>query len=395
MTEPEQLKGLGNTALQAGQYQEAIQYYTEAIEIAQKRDLPTHVYYSNRAAAQTQRRNYVDALADAEKCIAAKPDWPKGYGRKGTALSFLSRFAEAEAAIKQGLEVDPNNAALKESLAEVQKQLTGPGNSQPVGSPFGNPAEMMQKLASNPETKEFMKDPSYIQMLQSLQGNPQNIMKFMGDPRMMKTLKVMTGIDFENMGEKMKNQAPAETPMDTSSNEAPREEPAPKQAKTEEPKVEEMVEDDIEEDVEEVQRKKNAATQKQLGTDAYKAKNFAKAIEHYQAAHDLDPTNMVYHLNLAAVALEQKNYEQCREYCQKAVDIGRSNRADYKMIAKAIARVGTSYEREDNKKNDPEMLKKALNWYNKSLSETRDKNIVANVKKIEKKIERTRKTCTY
>lgn len=35
-----------------------------------------------------------------------------------------------------------------------------------------------------------------------------------------------------------------------------------------------------------------------------------------------------------AVYFEQGEYDQCIEVCQQAVDIGRENRADYKLIAK-------------------------------------------------------------
>lgn len=42
---------------------------------------------------------------------------------------------------------------------------------------------------------------------------------------------------------------------------------------------------------------------------------------------------------------ERKDYETCIEQCQKAVEIGRENRADFKLIAKAFARIGNAYKR--------------------------------------------------
>jgi stress-induced-phosphoprotein 1 len=193
--DPEKLKGLGNEALKNRQFEEAISFYGEAINAAESQNLPVHVYYSNRAAAQLNLQNFQAALDDSEACIKSKPDWPKGYGRKGNALHNLRRYAEAEAAYKDGLKYNAEDAALKKGLADLEPFLSGPGSSQPMGSPFGNPAEIMQKLASHPETKEWLKDPSYMQMLMSLQQNPQNIMQHMSDPRMMKTFSVMTGLD--------------------------------------------------------------------------------------------------------------------------------------------------------------------------------------------------------
>ena len=65
---------------------------------------------------------------------------------------------------------------------------------------------------------------------------------------------------------------------------------------------------------------------------------FPQAIGHYEAAIGLDPTEITFRSNLAAVHFETKNYEKCVKVCEKAVEVGRENRADFKLIAKAWAR---------------------------------------------------------
>jgi tetratricopeptide (TPR) repeat protein len=60
-----QLKALGNAAQQAGKYDEAIDFYTQAIAL----DASNHVYYSNRSAAYLSKGDADNALVDAEKCI--------------------------------------------------------------------------------------------------------------------------------------------------------------------------------------------------------------------------------------------------------------------------------------------------------------------------------------
>ena len=45
-----------------------------------------HVLYSNRSGAYASMKNYDKALEDAEKTTDLKPDWAKGWGRKGSAL---------------------------------------------------------------------------------------------------------------------------------------------------------------------------------------------------------------------------------------------------------------------------------------------------------------------
>lgn len=88
-----------------------------------------------------------------------------------------------------------------------------------------------------------------------------------------------------------------------------------------------------------------ALAEKEKGNAAYKKKNFPVAIEHYNKAVELDPTDMTYLTNLAAVFFEQKEYTQCIETCLKAVDVGRENRADFKLIAKAYTRIGNAYKK--------------------------------------------------
>jgi len=41
-------------------------------------------------------KDYTHALEDAQKCVALKPDWSKGYGRLGSALYGLNNLPEAE-----------------------------------------------------------------------------------------------------------------------------------------------------------------------------------------------------------------------------------------------------------------------------------------------------------
>lgn len=46
-----------------------------------------------------------------------------------------------------------------------------------------------------------------------------------------------------------------------------------------------------------------------------------------------------------AVYFEQKEYKKCIEQCEKAVEVGRENRADFKLIAKAFFRIGNAYKK--------------------------------------------------
>ena len=91
-------KAKGNACLQAKEFTTAISWYTAAIE----KDGTNHVFYSNRSAAHLNLGDATAALADAESCIKVKPDWAKGYSRKGAALHKLNRMAESVASYEAG-----------------------------------------------------------------------------------------------------------------------------------------------------------------------------------------------------------------------------------------------------------------------------------------------------
>lgn len=118
----------------------------------------------------------------------------------------------------------------------------------------------------------------------------------------------------------------------------------------------------------------DAQNEKQLGNAAYKKRDFDTAIAHYSKAIELDPTEVTFLTNLAAVYFEQKNYIECIDTCKKAVEVGRENRADFKLIAKAMARMANAYRRMGDLHNAKTMYEKALTEhrtpeYRTSLSE--------------------------
>lgn len=92
------MKEKGNVALTAGKFDEAIQAYSEAIEL----DGNNHVLFSNRSAAFLKAGKLSEALLDAEKTIQINPSWPKGYSRKGAVLFALEKFDEAFTTYNKG-----------------------------------------------------------------------------------------------------------------------------------------------------------------------------------------------------------------------------------------------------------------------------------------------------
>jgi len=127
--------------------------------------------------------------------------------------------------------------------------------------------------------------------------------------------------------------------------------------------------------------KEGALKEKEQGNVAYKAKNFAKAITHYEKAIELDPAEITFRSNLAAVYFEKKEYNECVKVCEKAIEVGRENRADFKLIAKAYNRAGNAYKKLDN-------LQAAKTAFEKALTEHRTPDYRLNLSEVEAAIKK-------
>jgi len=66
----------------------------------------------------------------------------------------------------------------------------------------------------------------------------------------------------------------------------------------------------------------------------------------------LDPGEITYYNNKSAALLEKikksgsSDFSEVKDICQKAIEIGKENGADFKNISKAQKRIGTCYENE-------------------------------------------------
>jgi tetratricopeptide (TPR) repeat protein len=109
-------KEQGNEALKAGRTAQAVELYSQAIELEPR----NHLLYSNRAAALAVLDRYEDALNDAAQVVVLEPKWVKGHARKGAALKSLKRYPEAIAAYQHAQRLEPSNLQVKKALVEVE-----------------------------------------------------------------------------------------------------------------------------------------------------------------------------------------------------------------------------------------------------------------------------------
>ncbi|OTB02655.1 hypothetical protein M426DRAFT_192250 [Hypoxylon sp. CI-4A] len=253
---------------------------------------------------------------------------------------------------------------------------------------FSDP-NLLQKLMSNPKTSGYFSDPSFIAKIQAIQQNPQNTQELFSDPRMIQVLGVLMGIDMQMGGpddipgaaaasSSAPREAEEDVPMPDASSK-PEYKPEPAKAPEPEPEPEQD-----EEEIAKKKAKEEADKEKALGTENYKKRNFDEAIQHYSKAWELHK-DITYLNNLGAAYFEKGDYQACIDACTKAIEEGRQIYADFKMIAKSYARIGSAYEKQGD-------LASAIENYQKSLTEHRTPDTVNKLRAAERrKIEDTKK----
>lgn len=285
----EEVKAKGNAAFAAGNFNEAVEHFSEAIKLSPS----NHVLYSNRSAAYASLHQYDKALDDAQRTVELKPDWSKGYSRLGAAFVGLGRFDDAVSAYKKGLDIDPNNEALKSGLADAESASRSRAQS-PFGDMFQGP-EMWAKLTADPATRTYLQQPDFVRMMQDVQKNPSNLNLYLQDQRVMEALGVLLNVKIRTPS------SAAEENVDVPEPQPDRKRPAEAEP-VREPEPEAMEVTDEEREARE--RKAQAQKEKEAGNAAYKKKDFETAIAYYSKAIELDDTDISFLTNRAAVYLE-------------------------------------------------------------------------------------------
>jgi stress-induced-phosphoprotein 1 len=286
----DEAKAKGNAAFAAGRFDEAARHFSDAVALAPD----NHVLYSNRSAAYASLHRYAEALADAERTVALKLDWAKGYSRLGAAHLGLGDHAKAVEAYEKGLSIEPSNEVLKSGLAQARqtsprRQASG---ADGIGKMFQGP-ELWSRIAADPTTRGYLDQPDFMQMLREVQRNPSSLNNYLSDPRMVQVLSLMLSIKLPNQN----NGASETTGQSTPPPPPPKQQP---EVKAREPEPMEITE----EEKERKERKATAQKEKEAGNAAYKKKDFEAAIQHYTRAMELDDEDISYITNRAAVYLE-------------------------------------------------------------------------------------------
>lgn len=117
--EAEDAKERGSDAMAFEDWEEALRWYTKAVEAAPR----DPVHYSNRAAVYLEKKWYAQALHDADHAIALRPDWAKPRARKAHALLMLGKPKLAHEELQRCMELEPTSVQYKKLLREAEGKM--------------------------------------------------------------------------------------------------------------------------------------------------------------------------------------------------------------------------------------------------------------------------------
>jgi len=349
----QEAKGRGNAHFKGGKWEDAIAEYTEAIKL----DGTQHSFYSNRSACYASLDKFDEALKDGEKCIELKPDWPKGYSRKGLALFKLGKIKDALETYDEGLKQDSTNKSLMDGKAQcIQAMQAGDSQQQAMMAAFG-------KLASDPRTKDLLKDPEIMPKITKLFTNP---MEALMDPtigkdeKMKPVLEILLPLIMQMQSQKTDQPGGGDAPPAPKPAEKKKEKTPPPKEPTPPPK-----------------EKTPAELKNDEAKVLYKKKDFEGALGKYYDAVALEPESPQYICNVSAVLFMQGKLDDAEAACNKTIEIAQKD-FQTKWISKASNRLASIEE----KRGD---LVKAIQYLKNSLLETTDYKVKERLRKLEKK----------
>jgi tetratricopeptide (TPR) repeat protein len=119
--EMKQLKHSGNERFKRAEYQEALRFYSEALQIDPQHQEYCAIIYCNRAAAQMGLERYHTAILDCNESLQRKPDFPRALLRRARCHGALKMYHEAVKDFDRYLHAQPTDLPA-EATANVRRE---------------------------------------------------------------------------------------------------------------------------------------------------------------------------------------------------------------------------------------------------------------------------------
>ena len=116
------LNGKGNAHLQLGQYEESVNAFDSAIQVAPD-DAETRYYYYGKANALRELHRYDESLQAYDEAIRRNPKRARMHKEKADLLLQLNRYTQALEVFEQLIKLDPENSIYYEEKGDILLNL--------------------------------------------------------------------------------------------------------------------------------------------------------------------------------------------------------------------------------------------------------------------------------
>ncbi|KAG9442954.1 hypothetical protein H6P81_018808 [Aristolochia fimbriata] len=113
----------GNRLFGAGQYEDALLQYTQALQVVPEMPLTTEIRsicHANSAICYLKLGRYEDTVKEATEALKLNPAYLKALLRRAEAHERLEHFEEAIADMKSVLELDPSHDQAKRAIGRLE-----------------------------------------------------------------------------------------------------------------------------------------------------------------------------------------------------------------------------------------------------------------------------------
>jgi len=310
------LKEVAIDDFKAEQYDRAVKHLTVALSLDEK----SHVLYSNRCTAFIALEEYDKAMEDADECVRLQPSWAKGYLRRGSVYFRMGQLEKSEVVLKEGLELDPGNDALKKELEAVMNAIAERMARQRESLEAKEKAieafnEQNYKGAVDLLKKAIKLDPDnhiFYSNRAAAYMALENYEKALGDADECIRLQPTWAKGYSRRGAalfRLDKLGPARDAFEKGLELDPENATYVRCTKQEL----QLVMDAI------AQRKEESLEFKERAIEAFNVQNFKRAEQHLSSAIELDPENHVFYSNRAAAYMAMEKFEKALKDANECV----------------------------------------------------------------------------
>lgn len=224
-------------ALSEGNFDDALSYFTEAIQL----NPGSAMLHAKRASVLLKLKRPMAAITDCDKAISINADSAQAYKFRGRAYRLLGKWVEAHTDLAMACkldyddlanewlkEVEPNAKKIQEYHRSVARQAEereirerrervrraqeANRRAQEESKKFGDdefvsgmpgvddPTGGLGAMLNDPDFAEVMKDPEIMTAFLDIMKNPQNLVKYMGNQKIMKLMTKIQEMKGAGMG---------------------------------------------------------------------------------------------------------------------------------------------------------------------------------------------------